>query len=702
MMEIKMTNVMMISPAHRTVSRRVWQRVALVGVLLLAVFLHVFRLEQEGYANLYYAAAVKSMLTSWRNFFFVSFDAGGFVTVDKPPLGLWMQAISAALFGFNGISLLLPQVVAGVLSVLLLYHLVQRTFGPAAGLLAALTLAVTPIFVAANRNNTMDSQLVLLLLLAAWAALRAVETGRLRWLLACAVLVGLGFNVKMLQAFLALPAFYLLYLVAAPARWWKRILHLGLATVVLLVVSFAWVVAVDLTPPDQRPYIGSSSNNTVMELIVGHNGLARLLPGGRNWMARLFGEQEQEQTAAPGQNFPSPDTSQSPPGDGGQVSAPPQGRGNPPPPPSGQPHQPSDGPFPPAGGPLNRPGQSDQQPPQPGGGGFSHETGDPGLFRLFNRQLAGQISWLLPLVGLGCLVAAWQTRPRFPLDRRHQNLLLWAAWLLPMVVFFSVANLFHRYYLEMLAPAAAALVGIGVLALWREYRRPDGREWRGWLLPLALLGSAGVEAVILSEFPAWSRWLTPTVVGLCLAAAVALIAARFIRRGGRTWARVAAGVGVLALLLPMAIWAGIPVWYGGHTGLPYAGPELLQDPQRGASGSVEVGQWAEELLDRRTGETYLVATSDAQTAAPIILATGEPVMALGGFSGGDHILTADQLAERVDAGEVRFFLVGGRPGQRGSSGDLTEWVTTHCQAVPTSGGGPVGLFDCADRVTAES
>ena len=139
------------SVTRPAIATRTWHRFALVGILLLAVFLHFFRLEQEGYANLYYAAAVKSMLastrqplTSWHNFFFNSFDPGGFVTVDKPPLGLWVQAASAALFGFNGTSLLLPQAVAGVLSVLLLYHLVRRTFGPTAGLLAALALAALP------------------------------------------------------------------------------------------------------------------------------------------------------------------------------------------------------------------------------------------------------------------------------------------------------------------------------------------------------------------------------------------------------------------------------------------------------------------------------------------------------------------------------------------------------------------------------
>ena len=658
--------------ARPTAATRTWHRVALAGVLLLAVFLHFFRLEQEGYANLYYAAAVKSMLTSWHNFFFVSFDAGGFVTVDKPPLGLWVQAASAALFGFNGVSLILPQAVAGVLSVLLLYHLVRRTFGPTAGLLAALVLTVTPISVAANRNNTMDSLLVFVLLLAAWAIIRAAEMGRLRWLLAGAVLVGLGFNIKMLQAFLVLPAFYLVYLVSAPVRWWKRLLHLTLATVVLLVVSLAWVVAVDLTPPEERPYVGSSQDNTVLELIIGHNGMARLLPGGLRALDRLGGS-----------------------------SAPPAGArpGRPPsPPPGAQPGRaPGQPPSPPAGG-----------PPAPGRGGgrpFSDETGDPGLLRLFNHQLAGQISWLLPLAGLGLVVAAWQTRVRFPLARRHQALLLWSVWLLPMLVFFSVANLFHRYYLEMLAPAIAALVGAGVVALWDDYRS-SGR--RGWLLPLALVGSAAFEAIILSEFPDWSLWLTPLVVVLCLTAAGVLTIARLVRHHDRhAWPGVVAAVGVLALLIPLAVWAFIPVWYGGEAGLPYAGPDLLTEPRRGDSPDVE--RLVDYLLANRGDETYLVATLNARTAAPIILATGEPVMALGGFSGGDPILTVDELAEQVDDGVVRFFLL---TPQGGRQTDLMRWVMQQCtpvppkvwQSVPTGPGGPPGprpggtpqLFDCGN------
>ncbi len=664
-----------------------WHRWALIGVLLVAVFFSFYRLNQEEYGNLYYAAAVKSMLTSWHNFFFVSFDPGGFVTVDKPPLGLWVQAASAALFGFNGLSLLLPQAVAGVLSVLLLYHLVRRTFGPTAGILAALILAVTPISVAANRNNTMDSLLVLTLLLAAWAALRAAETGRLRWLLLGMGLVGVGFNIKMLQAFLVLPAFYLLYLLSPPIPWWKRLLHLTGATALLLAVSFSWAIAVDLTPPEERPFVGSSKDNTVTELIIGHNGLSRLLPGGIRALTGPGGLFSSSDAPAVPPAAPPPGNLPPGPPPGGQPLPPPPPGGQPlPPPPGNRPPSPSGPGLPPGG----RSGSASPpaQPPGRRGGGFSNEVGEPGSFRLLNQQLAGQISWLLPLAGLGLLAAAWQTRLRFPLTRKHQSLLFWAAWLAPMIGFFSVANLFHRDYLEMLSPAIGALAGAGLVALWVEYRREG---WRGWLLPLALLGSALFEALIMADFPAWSRWLTPLVLAMSGAAAALLI---LRRRGG--WLRTAAAAaGVLVLLIPMAVWAWIPVWYGGHAGLPYAGPELLTNSQHATIP--ESNRLVDFLLAHQGEATYLAATLNAQTAAPLILATGEPVMALGGFSGGDNILTTEELAGKVADGTVRFFLI---PAQGDRQRDLTRWVVEHCSPVPDrmwkEGTPPQGmrLFDC--------
>ena len=506
-------------PYPGNIARR-WRIALLAAILLLAAFLRLYNLQQEGFGNLYYAAAVKSMLTGWRAFFFVSFDPAGFVSVDKPPLGLWIQAASAWLLGFQGWSLMLPQALAGVLSVALVYHLTARSFGAFAGLSAALILALTPVAVATDRNNTMDSLLLPVCLLAAWAGLKAAESGRLRWLLLCAALLGVGFNIKMLQAFLVLPAAFAPYLFAAAPRWPRRLLNLALAGLLLAGISLAWVAAVDLTPADQRPYVGSSENNTVMELIAGHNGAKRL-----GVMAGLLG------LPAPGQGPQYPPAGGQP---GLQPGAQPQpGQGAPRP---GM--QPSTGPEaqnPPAGGqPGMRPGaqpqpgmpgQQPRQPdpgsqrpqyPRPGGlppvgtnipaGPGVGETGPTGPLRLYNPQLAGQTTWLLALALFGLLAAALG----HPSRQQRYALLLWALWLLPQVVFFSFAGLFHRHYLIMPAPAVAALSGAGLAVMLAAVQAVQGgtagqrQRWLAWLLPVALLVTAGLE-IMIHRTPAAGR-----------------------------------------------------------------------------------------------------------------------------------------------------------------------------------------------------
>src|SRR6266516_656644 len=255
-----------------------WHRLGLVGITLISVFMNFYELGKNGFGT-YYPAAVLSMTDNWHNFFFLAYDPGGFVSIDKPPVGFWLEAASAKIFGFNSVSILLPQALAGVLSVLLLYYLVRRHFGVVAGLLAALALALNPISILTNRNVTIDSTLTLVLLLGAWTVLKAAETGRLRWLLLTAFIVGIGFNIKTLEAYLVVPAYGLLYLLAAPKSIWKRIGHLALAGVLLLVVSFSWIAAVDLTPASQRPYVGSTQDNSELSLALGYNGVQRLLGG---------------------------------------------------------------------------------------------------------------------------------------------------------------------------------------------------------------------------------------------------------------------------------------------------------------------------------------------------------------------------------------------------------------------------------------
>jgi 4-amino-4-deoxy-L-arabinose transferase-like glycosyltransferase len=193
--------------------------VLLVAILLLGGFLRLYHLGAAGVGNTYYAATVKSMLLSWKNFFFAAFEPGGLLSVDKPPVGFWIQAISARMFGLNGFALALPNAIAGLVSIAMVFLIVRRPFGNGAGLAGALALAVMPVAVSTERNNTIDGLLVMILLLAAWAFLRAASTGRLRWLWVGILLIGLRFNIKMLEAFLPLPALYAVYFFGVKKAW---------------------------------------------------------------------------------------------------------------------------------------------------------------------------------------------------------------------------------------------------------------------------------------------------------------------------------------------------------------------------------------------------------------------------------------------------------------------------------------------------
>uniref|UniRef100_UPI00273A2345 glycosyltransferase family 39 protein n=1 Tax=Stenotrophomonas sp. YIM B06876 TaxID=3060211 RepID=UPI00273A2345 len=216
------------------------------GVLALAAALRLWQLEQNGYGREYYAAGVRSMLGSVHNFFFNAFDPAGFVSLDKPPVALWMQVASAKTLGFSAFSVMLPQVLEGLVCVALVHHLVRRRFGRGAALVAALLLALTPISVAADRSNNTDSCLIMVLLFAAWALIRAAETASLRLLALAMALVGVAFNVKMAAALVVVPTFGLAYLCGATAIAARRkVLHLAVAAGALVVVSLSWVTAFD-------------------------------------------------------------------------------------------------------------------------------------------------------------------------------------------------------------------------------------------------------------------------------------------------------------------------------------------------------------------------------------------------------------------------------------------------------------------------
>ena len=253
-----------------------WARPALLGLLAATALLYAAGLSRNGWANDFYSAAVQAGTRSWKAFFFGSFDASSFITVDKTPASLWVMELSARVFGLNSWSVLLPQAAEGVASVAVLYAAVRRWSGPAAGLIAAGVLAITPVATLMFRFNNPDALLVLLMTVAAYAMVRATESGRTRWIVLAGALLGFGFLTKMLQAFLVLPAFALVYLVAGPPRLGRRIWQLLAGGAALVLAAGWWVAVVQFTPAAGRPYVGGSTNDSVLQLALGYNGLGRL------------------------------------------------------------------------------------------------------------------------------------------------------------------------------------------------------------------------------------------------------------------------------------------------------------------------------------------------------------------------------------------------------------------------------------------
>ncbi|WP_245627482.1 glycosyltransferase family 39 protein [Actinomadura oligospora] len=638
-----------------------WVRPGLWAVLALAAVLYAWGLSKSGDANAYYSAAVKSGARSWKAFFFGSLDAGSFITVDKPPMALWVMGLFARVIGFGSWSLLLPQVIEGVAAVALLHVTVRRAFGPAAALLAAGVLALTPITVAINRDNNPDTLLVLLLVAAVWATMRAIDDGRVRWLALAAFFVGCGFNTKMLQAFVALPALALAYLLFGPPRLGRRILQLLIAGAVLLVSAGWWMVVVDLIPASRRPYIGGSTDGTVWDLVIGYNGLGRVFGqdrGGRGGMSGGF--------------------------------------------PGGAPNGDAIPEF------MRRAGDAAQSRPPGGGfgGGFGGQTGTG---RLFEAQLGGQISWLLPFAAIALvagLVLVWR-RPRADLVRAA--LVLWGAWLAVHFVVFSFAEgTFHPYYTTAMAPAIAALVGGGGVLLVGAYRR--SARW-SWVLPAAVAVTGVWAFVLLNRTPDWHpalRWLV--AAGTVLAVANLLVG-RLVRKAGvpftlagLTLALVAGltGPGAYAASAASSPVEGVNPLAGPDSGHGFGpggrGGDFMRGPggtppgmggRRGFGGpGGEVSdQMVSYLEQHRDGAQWLVAVNNAQAAASIILKTGRPVIAMGGFMGTDKAMTVSKLESYVRQGKLHYIQIsegGMGPGEMGGSQEVAAWVKQHGTLVQPS------------------
>jgi 4-amino-4-deoxy-L-arabinose transferase-like glycosyltransferase len=681
-----------LGPVPGTPPRGRIELVALGVLLTGAAVLYLWHLDGSGWANSFYSGAVQAMTRNWEAFLFGSSDAGNVVTVDKPPGALWVMALSARIFGLSSWSVLVPQALMGVGTVALLYAAVRRVAGPVAGLIAGTAMALTPVAALMFRYNNPDALLVLLMVGAAYATVRAIEKAGTHWLVLAGALIGLAFLTKMAQGFLVLPALALAYLWAAPAGLGRRIGQLLAAGVAVVVTGGWWYAIVELWPAGSRPYIGGSTDNSALGLALGYNGLGRIF---------------------------------------GMHAA---GRG------------PSGGGFPtgfelPRGGGLPATGGFPDASGFPGaGGGFG---GQAGITRMFASEVGGQVSWLLPAALALFLVGLWLTRRTPRTDPLRASLLLWGGWtVITALVFSLMGGIFHQYYTVALAPGAAALVGVGGAALWRHRNSTAGRA----ALALLTAGTAAWAWILLSrtaEFLPALRWAV-VVVG-ALATALLLVPTK-----SRRWAAASL---ITALITATAAPAAYAINTAGNAhsgGIVIAGPATLagrpfriptgQTGNRSDRGAQSDGMASEvpgsalrgtatgradgtrpgfdggirgeeQTVDpaivsllKSAGTKWAAATVGASSAAPLALASDTTVMGIGGFMGSDPAPTLQQFQAYVAAGQVHYFFSGsgprGGPGggaignasrnafsgvTRRASSEITQWVQQHFTATTVDG-----------------
>ena len=583
------------------------------GLLLFTSIFYLWNLTINGMANSYYAAAAQAASTSWLAWLFGSLDAANFVSVDKPPISMMIMGLFGRLFGFSSWSMLLPHALAGIATVALVYLVVRRWYGARAGLIAGAVMALTPAAALMFRFNNPDSFLTLFLTASAYSFLRAFEGNKpVLWLSLAGLFTGFAFNTKMLQGLLMLPIMTMLYISFARPKFTTRMWHLGVACIATIVSTFWWSILVWLTPAASRPWVGSTSDNSIWSLMFGYNGFGRLL-------------------------------------------------GN-------------------SGG--------------PGGVGFGGETG---VLRIFNESFGPNIAWLIlvALISAGLVIWLLRRAPRY--NKERIGVLLWLGWLLMHVVIFSMTSgTIHPYYVVTMAPAVAALVGIGAPYIWQAYTR---RTKVAWILPLSIALTTILSIIMLgySNYWPWLMWLVMIAGGV--ATILTLLPLSQTKR-------------LKQIILVLAITAGMaaPIVFSvstiatAHSGsIPTAGPGASAMSNTNNESARAESTLVSFLLENRHGTTWLAAVNSANESAPIQLSSGQPVMAIGGFNGSDSTLTLSQFKQLVKQGKVRYYVVnsgqgksGGPSGMGGPGGnsEILTWVKSTGSKVDY-GGTQYTVYDLA-------
>jgi len=648
-----------------------WARPALVGLLLATAAFYLVNLTASGYANSFYSAAAQAGSVSWKAFFFGSLDAGNSITVDKPPASLWVMALSVRVLGLSSFAILLPEVVMGVVTVGVVYAAVKRYAGAAGGLVAGAVMALTPVAVLMFRFNNPDALLVLLMSLGAYATLRAVEKGSMRWMAAAGMFIGLGFLTKTLQVLLVVPFLGIAFLVAADTTLRRRVVGALVGVVAMVLSAGWWVAVVELVPASERPYVGGSQTNSFLELTFGYNGFGRI-----------------SGTEA---------------------------------------------------------------------GSIGPNSGTGGITRLFSSSIGGQISWLIPSA-LVLLVVGLVLRGRRPrTDLRRASYLVWGGWLVVTGLTFSLMEgIFHEYYTVALAPAVAALVGLGVVEAWEHRNRSIGSV----TLAVATAAASTWGFVLLSRTTAYGSWLRIGVLAVGMAAALLLLVVSQVHHRA---VPVIVGAALVAALAGPAAYSVTTVSTGHSGSIVLAGPSTggtggpggggpgggfagggfagggpggtgttqqggtgttlpgagtgTTTPGTGTGGRQNGSSSVSGLLDGTTPSTEVVAALSenassytwvaaavgSQNAAGLQLGTQLPVMAVGGFNGSDPSPTLAQFEAYVAAGRIHYFLAGGGfGGQNGGSGDASQiasWVSSTYTQVTI---GNLTFYDLTQPLSSSS
>jgi 4-amino-4-deoxy-L-arabinose transferase-like glycosyltransferase len=610
---------------------------ALAAITVAAGALRLISLQRVP-LDPFYDAAVRSMSLSWHNFFFGAFDPGASTAIDKPPADLWLQVISVKLFGFGRVALKLPEALAGTAAVPVLYDALRRSFGQLAGLNAALVLALLPISVLTGRSDTMDSVMMLLTLVALWLLIRHHETGRARWLYLAAAAVGVAFNVKLFESFVALPALGLLALLAvlgssAPLR--ARLLRLALASAVLIAVSLAWLLATLAAPAHDRPFAIGSTNGSAWNAAFVFNGVKRI------------GSASNEFNPAPTR------TAVERPRNNSELAR--------------------------AQVPISSPRALRL---------FDHDGPLSGL-RLGYVLLAALI---LGLPALGAAAIGPRRRERASDDRvsrhresasddrvsRHRERASDAqrvtravaatliVWLLIGVALFSAMTHLHPRYTEAFTPAVAAAAGVGLAWIARAGR-------------VALAGAAATAIALIAYghhlLGSTGVWALTT----CAAALAIAIAALALRRAAVAPIAVPALL-VATLALPLATDASIISHHEADSG------------RTGAMRPAVVRALRSYLRANRNGAHFELAVTESTQASELIALDAQPVLILTSLAG-HELVPAAALQREIAAGAVRYAYVGGGCGPHQSRKlavctPIAGWIRAHATDVSRAAGLP--------------